>query len=153
MVSVLEGAKPFTRDLTAALREEMPELKTTLHEIRIQGTDGTKLLDKRIPLSGFPQIKGQDPILLVDDLVDSGLTLKLLRAELVSLKEGPVKTAVLIRKFGEASGPVDFYGFDLGWSKENLAERGLKDCWLYGYGMDLNGHQRDLRHIGQLEIK
>ena len=104
-------------------------------------------------MSGFPQIKDKNPILLVDDLVDSGLTLQLLYKELNALKAGPVKTAVLIRKFGGASGSVDFCGFDLGWSKESLAGRGLKDCWLYGYGMDLNGHQRELRHIGQLEIR
>ncbi len=82
----------------------------------------------------------------------AGSTLKLLKEALVALKAGPVKTAVLIRKFGQASGSVDFGGFELDWSHEKLAQKGLKDCWLYGYGMDLNGHQRDLRHIKTLNI-
>jgi hypothetical protein len=58
----------------------------------------------------------------------------------------------LLRKFGPQSGPADFIGFDLGWDRKTLAERGLRDRWLFGFGMDLDGGSRDSDHIGFVEI-
>ena len=154
LVSILEGAKPFTRDLSAALKKRIPGLSIQVHEIRVKGTDGTTLLKDRQFQSPFPAAGklGPHPLLIVDDLVDSGLTLKLLKKEMEGLKGGPVKTAVLIRKFGARSGDLDFCGFELDLDLKELAVKGLKDHWLYGYGMDLNGGQRDLDHIGSVAI-
>jgi hypoxanthine-guanine phosphoribosyltransferase len=91
------------------------------------------------------------PTLIVDDLVDSGKTLAFLKGRLTGT--GEIKTAVLIRKFGEESGPVDFCGFDLNLDREALAQKGLADYWLFGYGMDLDGAQRELDHIGWVGIR
>jgi hypoxanthine-guanine phosphoribosyltransferase len=63
-----------------------------------------------------------------------------------------VKTAVLIRKFGAKSGPVDFLGFDLNLDTQTLSQKGFKDCWLYGYGMDLDGQERDKDQIEGLYL-
>lgn len=154
LVSILKGAKPFTRDLSAALKKRMPSLGLKFHEVHVKGTDGTKLLKDRQLQSSFPtaEVLGADPLLIVDDLVDSGLTLKLLKREMELLSPGPVKTAVLIRKFDQA-GSIDFCGFDMGLDLRVLAEKGIKDYWLYGYGMDLDGSQRDLDYIGWVAIK
>jgi hypoxanthine-guanine phosphoribosyltransferase len=150
IVSILEGAKPFTRDLMDVLKIIEPDLHLELHEIRMKGTDGHQhLLKDREWQSGslnnLEHIQ-KYPVLIVDDLVDSGLTLAALKQVLAS-QSIEVKTAVLIRKFGEASGPVDFFGFDLKWSQQVLAQKGFRDCWLYGYGMDLDGQKRELRQI------
>ncbi len=154
LVSVLEGARPFTRDLTACLNELIPEIEIFIHEVRVKGTEGTNLLKQRHWVGGGLESRtiGNYPTLLVDDLVDSGLTLKTLKDEIVALRVKEVKTAVLIRKFGEASGPVDFCGFDLNLDRETLSRKGLKDYWLFGYGMDLDGKQRELDSIGWMEI-
>ncbi len=155
LISVLEGAKPFARDLMECLDAFKPDLDVRVHEVRVQGTNGTTLLKERKKTGSFPSAADllTGPILIVDDLVDSGLTLQMLREELDLLQPGMVKTAVLIRKFGTASGPVDFCGFELDLSKETLSKKGLKDYWLFGYGMDLDGAQRELKHIGWVEIK
>ncbi len=155
LVSILEGARPFTRDLTIHLKELIPETEILIHEVRIRGTEGTRLLKERQWQEGGLNSESIQnyPILLVDDLVDSGLTLKWLRSELLSLGTKEIKTAVLLRKFGEAGGQVDFCGFDLNLNREALAEKGLKDYWLFGYGMDLNGESRELDTIGWVEIK
>jgi hypoxanthine phosphoribosyltransferase len=155
LVSVLEGARPFTRDLRAQLEKLVPETGIFIQEVRIKGTDGTSLLKERQWMERHmdPEAIQANPVLLVDDLMDSGLTLKILKAELLALGAREVKTAVLLRKFGETSGPVDFCGFDLNLSREELAQKGLKDYWLFGYGMDLNGRQREWEDIGWVEIK
>lgn len=154
LVSVLEGAKPFTRDLVARLEQLTPELEVKIHEVRIKGTDGTSLLKDRHWQEGRvdPEAIQAHPILLVDDLVDSGMTLNKLRSELVAMGAKEIKTVVLVRKFGEASGTVDFCGFDLNLDRKILAQKGLKDYWLFGYGMDLDGQLRELEHIGWVEI-
>src|SRR5581483_7068699 len=122
LVSVLEGARPFTRDLTARLEELLPGLELTIHEVRIKGTDGTTLLKDRQWQEG--RLDRQDiqkhPVLIVDDLVDSGLTLETLRRELASLGAEEIKTAVLIRKYGQTGGRVDFCGFELDLNPEAL---------------------------------
>jgi hypoxanthine phosphoribosyltransferase len=155
LVSILEGARPFTRDLTSHLKKLIPETEIFIYEVQIKGTDGTSLLEERRWLKGRleSQTIQKNLTLLVDDLVDSGLTLKTLKTELLTLSAKEVKTAVLLRKFGEESGPVDFCGFDLNLNREVLARKGLKDYWLFGYGMDLNGQQRELEHIGWVEIR
>ncbi len=155
LISVMEGAKPFARDLMTNLKMIIPELEIKVHEIRIKGTDGKSLLETRELQGGIldPNVLNQSPVLLVDDLVDSGATLKLLKAEVTALGAGEVKTAVLTRKFGAQSGPVDFLGFDLNLDRSVLALKGLEDYWLFGYGMDLDGRYRELDYIGWVEMK
>jgi hypoxanthine phosphoribosyltransferase len=150
VVSILEGAKPLTRDLTACLKKISPGIQINLYEIRVKGTDGHQnLLADREVQEGYLDLEvlRQHPTLIVDDLVDSGLTLQKLKNELSSYGVTRTRTAVLIRKFGEASGPVDFLGFDLNWDHSSLAQKGFRDCWLYGYGMDLDGRHRNLERV------
>lgn len=154
LISVMEGAKPFVRDLLANLKKTAPDLQAQVHEVRIKGTDGKSLLETREWQGGSldPGVLHSSPVLIVDDLVDSGATLKLLKSKVAALGATEVKTAVLIRKFGQESGPVDFVGFDLNLNHQTLAQKGLKDYWLFGYGMDLDGQYRDLNYIGWVEI-
>ncbi len=154
LVSVLEGAKPFTRDLMDRLQKSRPGLDLRLHEVRVKATEGIRLLTERQWQMGH--LEGKDlwlyPILLVDDLVDSGVTLLALKGAITAQGHKEVRTAVMVRKFGAQSGPVDFCGLELNWDHQTLAKRGLKDCWLFGYGMDNDGQYRDLRHIEGLDI-
>lgn len=150
LVSVLEGARPLTRDMVDCLQKMAPDVRIKIHEIRIQGTDGHQnlLADRELRENsldfGAPCLHS---VLVVDDLADSGLTLRKLKGQLLAKGLKNVRTAVLIRKFGAASGPVDFLGFDLNWDHQALAQEGFKDCWLFGYGMDLDGKYRDLRQV------
>lgn len=154
LISVMEGAKPFSRDLLVGLQKAVPGIKAQVYEIRIKGTDGKSLLQNREWQDGSLDSSAlrSAPILIVDDLVDSGKTLKMLKEKVEALGVSEVKTAVLIRKFGAASGPVDFLGFDLNLDHAVLAKKGLVDYWLFGYGMDLDGRHRELDYIGWVEI-
>jgi len=155
LVCVLEGARPFTRDLVRALGDLRPELVVRVHEVGARGTDGTRLLEDRtlsVGASVAQGLRGRD-LLLVDDLVDSGKTLAALKEALAKAGAREVRTAVLVRKYEEASGPVDICGFDLRLDRGEMARQGIKDYWLYGYGMDEDGKSRDLDHIGWLEVR
>jgi hypoxanthine phosphoribosyltransferase len=155
LISVLEGARHFTRDLVAALREEAPGWCFMVYEVKVKGTFGTSLLEGRnLDLGGLDLQAFQGiPILIVDDLADSGKTLSLLKRELLEAGAQEVRTAVLIRKWGAQSVGLDFCGLDLNLDSKSLTQQGLKDRWLYGYGMDLDGRQRDLDWVGSIEIK
>jgi hypoxanthine phosphoribosyltransferase len=150
LVSVLEGARPLTGDMAICLQKIAPDIRIKIHEIRVQGTDGHQnvLADREVREDSMDfEALCLHSVLVVDDLADSGLTLKKLKDQLLDKGVKDIRTAVLIRKFGMASGPVDFLGFDLNWDHQTLAQEGFKDCWLFGYGMDLDGKYRDLRQV------
>jgi hypoxanthine phosphoribosyltransferase len=150
LVSILEGARPLTGDIAACLQKMAPDIRIKIYEIRIQGTDGHQNLlagrEVREDSLDFEALCLHS-VLVVDDLADSGLTLKKLKDQLLAKGVEDVRTAVLIRKFGAVSGSVDFLGFDLNWDYQALAQKGFKDCWLYGYGMDLDGKYRELHQV------
>jgi hypoxanthine phosphoribosyltransferase len=155
LVSVLEGARPFARDLAQALGKRGPALALDLFPVRVRATRGTELLGERFWRSGDlePAAFRGRTVLLADDLVDSGRTLASLKGALLAMGAVEVKTAVLVRKFGPAGGPADFCGFDLGLDRRALARQGLKDRWLFGYGMDLEGRHRELDYIGWTPVR
>jgi hypoxanthine phosphoribosyltransferase len=154
VVSILEGARLFTRDMAACLQKVAPEIRVKIFETRIKSTDGHQnlLADREVEGSLDFEALCLHSVLVVDDLVDSGLTLKKLKEELLAKGIEDVKTAILIRKFGLASGPVDFLGFDLDMDPQSLAQKGFKDCWLYCYGMDLDGQKRDTSQVEGLYL-
>src|SRR5580700_8963599 len=44
LVSILEGARPLTRDLAACLQKTAPEVRIKIYETRIQATNGHQTL-------------------------------------------------------------------------------------------------------------
>jgi hypoxanthine phosphoribosyltransferase len=80
-------------------------------------------------------------VLIVDDILDSGGTMGLIRKELA--KRGPksVRACVLLRKERpSAMGmPCDYVGFD------------IPDVFVVGYGLDYNNYYRNLPDIGTLK--
>jgi hypoxanthine-guanine phosphoribosyltransferase len=152
LISILEGARPLARDLTRNLQRLKPGLAIEQHSIRVRATEGSQLMEGREFLDEGLNWNslGQGPVLIVDDLLDSGQTLSAVRQKMDPRAE--VKTAVLIQKYSECREAVDFCGLELGLRHEDLAAKGLRDYWLYGYGMDLDGKFRDLNYVAWVEI-
>jgi hypoxanthine phosphoribosyltransferase len=129
VIGILKGSVPFLRDLTThlPLRSEIEFLALTRfgHEGKV-----SIAMDTSIPLNGRS-------ILLVEDIVDTGLTLSTLRRMLLARGAEDVKTAALIDKVQRriVDVPVDYAGFEVG------------DEYLLGYGMDWEGRYRNLRSI------
>ena len=85
-------------------------------------------------------ISGRD-VLLVDDIFDTGHTLKRVVEKLHDFKPASVRSAVLLRKLGrqEADYEPDFVAFT------------IPDEFVVGYGLDYEDMYRNLPYLGALE--
>ncbi|MBW1807871.1 MAG: hypoxanthine phosphoribosyltransferase [Deltaproteobacteria bacterium] len=85
-------------------------------------------------------IEGKN-VLVVEDIVDTGLTMQYLLANLQTRKPKSVKVCTLLekpsRKLVETQ--IDYLGFE------------VPDVFVVGYGLDYKGRYRNLEYIGQLK--
>ncbi len=79
-------------------------------------------------------------VLIVDDILDSGGTLKLIRAELSKRNPASLRACVLLRKQRPSAmaTPCEYVGFD------------IPDVFVVGYGLDFDNYYRNLPVIGTL---
>ncbi len=86
------------------------------------------------------ELTGQH-VLIVDDILDSGNTLRLVRRTVEEQNPKSVATAVLLRKPDKAPPDVqaEYIGFD------------IEDAFVVGYGLDYAGEFRNLPHIAVLK--
>ncbi len=155
LIPILEGAGPLTRDLTGKIQDVRPDLKVQAHFLRSRGTEGNALREGReIEDGGLDWESLRDrPVLILDDLLDSGKTLRAVQERAAARGLVDFKSAVLIRKYADSSARVDFRGFELDLDRAALSARGLKDYWLFGYGMDWDGNFRELDHVQGVEVR
>ncbi|HYJ60007.1 MAG TPA: hypoxanthine phosphoribosyltransferase [Actinomycetota bacterium] len=85
-------------------------------------------------------LKDRD-VLVVEDIVDSGLTLKYLLKNLAARKPASLEVAALLRKEGIQQVPLDvrYVGFD------------IPNEFVVGYGLDFGERFRNLPFIGTLK--
>jgi len=126
LVGVLKGSVPFLADLTRRIE--------VAHEIDFLlltrfGTMGrvSVAMDTAIPLQGRH-------VIIVEDIVDTGLTLSALRRNLKVRDVASVKTVALLDKVPRriVDVPLEYRGFEIG------------DEFLLGYGLDWKGRYRNL---------
>ncbi|MGD8451293.1 MAG: hypoxanthine phosphoribosyltransferase [Phycisphaerae bacterium] len=136
LVPILSGSIIFLADLI----RELP-LKMKIALIQISTYPGRSVTAQEpetvMELSG--DVQGRN-VLLVDDILDSGRTLRRVRAMVAERGAVSVRTAVLLRKPAKAPADVsvDFVGFD------------VEDSFVVGYGLDYDDHYRNFPHIGVL---
>ncbi len=87
-----------------------------------------------------PDLVGLD-VLLVEDIVDSGLTLKYLLKNLAARKPASLEVAALLRKSGLQKVPLDirYVGFD------------IPPEFVVGYGLDFAERYRNLPYVATLK--
>jgi hypoxanthine phosphoribosyltransferase len=88
---------------------------------------------------GLPAVAGRD-VLIVDDILDSGHTLAVIRETLETAKPSSIRTCVLLSKKKQRSREVDidYIGFE------------IEDEFVVGYGLDFRERYRNLPYIGVL---
>jgi hypoxanthine phosphoribosyltransferase len=133
VVGVLKGSFIFLADLVRAI-----DLPLTVDFIGIssyQGTSSTGVVQITSDL-GRP-IEGKD-VLLVEDIVDTGLTMRYLLENLATRGPASVKVCALLEKPTRARVkiPIDYRGFVIG------------DEFVVGYGLDWDGRMRNLPFVG-----
>lgn len=137
MVGVLRGAAIFMADLVRAvnLPIEMDYLCVSSYGDSAESS-GTVRIQKDLGC----QIEGRH-VIVVEDVVDTGLTLSYLRE--ILLKRGPasVEIAALMRKKhpGQTAVDVRYLGFP------------APDEFIVGYGLDFAERYRNLPYIGVLK--
>jgi hypoxanthine phosphoribosyltransferase len=82
-------------------------------------------------------------VLLLDDVLDSGQTIRLVQSILREQEALSVKTCVLLRKDRPSTRdiPVDYVGFD------------IPDEFVVGYGLDFDNYYRNLPDIVTLKAR
>ena len=137
VVGVLTGSIVLVADLIRRL--EGPVTVSMVWASSYRGT-ATRPGELELRLDLLPDLAGQD-VLLVDDIFDTGHTLKALLAELRQRGAASVRSLVLLRKTGRSEVDIepDFVGFE------------IPDKFVVGYGLDFDGDLRHLPHLAALD--
>ena len=136
LVGVLRGAVMVMADLARELklRIEMDWMAVSSYGSGTQSSGVVRILkDLDSDLTGRK-------VLIVEDIIDSGLTLSWLRANLESRGAASVEICALLRKPEAAKVQVDvrYVGFE------------IPNAFVVGYGLDYAEKYRNLRGIGVL---
>ncbi len=136
VVGLLTGTLMFLADLVREI-----DLPLRLDFIGVSsygdGTESCKLMfTKELKLD----VVNRD-VLLVDDILDTGKTLRAVINKLEGMTPRQVRTCVLLSKKArrEYDIPADYIGFE------------ISDEFVVGYGLDYAEKYRNLRHIGILK--
>lgn len=136
LIGLLRGSVPFMADLIKAI--DLDIQFDTMDVSSYEGTESTGEI--KIVKDLDTPVKGLD-IILVEDIVDTGRTLSIVKENLLHRGANSVTICTLLDK--EARRTVDikaeYIGFD------------CPDKFVVGYGMDFNQKYRCLPYIGVLK--
>ena len=130
ILPVLTGAIPFVGML-------LPRLSFTIevnyfHVSRYQSNVGTN----QIKITHQPSTESvfNEEVLVVDDILDEGITLKLINQHLITMKPKSITNVVLFEKKLDLRKEItaDYVGLD------------VPDAYVFGFGLDFNGAGRNI---------
>jgi hypoxanthine phosphoribosyltransferase len=133
VIGVLKGSFVFLADLVRAI--DLPLSVDFIGISSYQGTSTTGVVQITSDLTR--PIEGKD-VLLVEDIVDTGLTMKYLLENLATRRPASVRIAALLEKPARARVKIDVHyrGFE------------IPDEFVVGYGLDWDGKLRNLPFVG-----
>ena len=139
LICILKGANIFLADL---VRQISIPLAYDFVAVSSYGADTKSSGVVRI-LKDLDESVESKHVLVVEDIVDTGLTLRLsyLLENLRSRRAASVKVCTLLDKPARrrVDVPVDYFGFK------------IEDQFVVGYGLDYQGRYRNLPYIGVLK--
>jgi hypoxanthine phosphoribosyltransferase len=138
VIGVLKGAIFFIADLVRRLTVpcELDFMAVSSYGSATHSSGVVRILkDLDIPIAGRH-------VLVVEDVIDSGLTLSYLLKNLASRKPETLEICSLLTKPGHRrlNMPTRYIGFD------------LPDVFVIGYGLDHAERYRELPYIAELEL-
>ena len=137
-ICVLKGAFIFVADLVRAL-----EIPLTIEFIRVSSYGNQVVTSGEVKMElDLANSVGNRHLILVEDIVDTGLTLNYLKANLAARNPASLKVCALLHKPANnvKISNLEYVGFN------------IKNVFVVGYGLDYQGYYRDLPYIAQLEI-
>ena len=137
LLPVLSGSIIFLADLI----RELP-LKMKIAMIQLSAYPGAtkQAQEPRVVMDVQGDVAGRH-VLIIDDILDSGRTLRRVRGLVAEHEPASIRTAVLLQKPSKKPPDVDadFVGFN------------CDDLFVVGYGLDYDDHYRNLACIGVLK--
>jgi len=137
LICLLRGALPFYAELIKNITIDME--MDFMYVSSYQGAKSTGNLNIRLDLG--TNIEGRN-VIIIDDIIDTGVTMTKIRDELVARGAASVKICTFLNKPNRAEGITiepDYYGYD------------IPKKYVVGFGMDYNHIMRNLPYIGVLK--
>src|SRR5918998_4788868 len=140
LVCVLKGAVMFMADFARSLGRHGPSVEMEFMAVSSYGQGTTSSGVVRILKDLDRDIAGKH-VIVVEDIVDSGLTLSWLLKYLESRSARSVDVVALFRKPDaiKVAVPVKYVGFD------------IPSEFVVGYGLDYNERYREVPYVGVLK--
>ncbi len=139
LICVLKGGVMFLTDLMRHIHvpHEIDFLAVSSYGKGVRASTG----NVRIDMDLTTQIQDYH-VLIVEDIIDSGHTLRFVMDVLVARKPASLKLCTLLNKASRRTVeiPVDYTGFE------------IEDKFVFGYGLDLDEKFRNLPFIGVVNL-
>lgn len=136
IICVMRGAAFFTVELTLKMKTRLKYEFITISSYEGENSTGeiTLMTDLR------ESIEGKD-VLIVEDIVDTGRSMKYLIEHLKSKNPRTLKVCVLANKQErrEIEVPIDYLGFE------------VPNKYIIGFGFDIDNNYRNLPYVAYLE--
>jgi hypoxanthine phosphoribosyltransferase len=138
LVCVLKGSFVFTADLARAIESSTMRIEFLGVRSYGEGTSTSGVVQITQDLSR--PIEGED-ILIVEDIIDTGLTIAHLLDLFRTRRPASIKVCALLHKPARTriEVPIDYLGFT------------IEDRFVIGYGLDWNEKYRNLQSISVVE--
>jgi len=138
VIIIMDGALFFVADLLRGI--DLPMRIVTMTASSYHGATRSSG-EVELPWPAGLDLRGQH-VLLLDDILDTGLTLGAVQDRLAAEGAASLKTGVLLKKRRVQARElvVDYVGFE------------IEDEFVVGYGMDYQGRFRNLPCIGTLKL-
>jgi hypoxanthine phosphoribosyltransferase len=140
VIGLLTGSFMFVADLVRALArlgvEPLVDFMAVSHYGSATAQPGVALIRRGVDLN----VRNRT-VLVVDDILDSGYTLRVARDHLAARAPQWLRTCVLLDKPARRVVDVmaDYVGFE------------VPDVWIIGYGLDAQGEGRALPYVAAVE--
>lgn len=137
LIPVLTGSIIFVADLM----RQLPH-KIRIHLVSVSSYPGKSMESKGVTLLGdLPDDLTNKHVIIVDDILDSGKTIRMLREEIRKRNPRSIRACVLLRKDipSARATPCEYVGFD------------IANQFVVGYGLDYDDYYRNLPEIGILK--
>ena len=139
VIGVLKGSFIFLADLVRAI--DSPSMTIDFLAASSYGNSLSSSGEVRITADLVKPIEGRH-ILLVEDIVDTGLTIHYLLSVLQARNPSSIAVCALLHKPSrkKVEVPIDYLGFT------------IEDHFVVGYGLDFDERYRNLPYIGIYEL-
>lgn len=139
LLPILSGAIVFTADLI----REMP-LRMSMRMVTVTSYPGQTTVSRGAAFRGaLPQDLGGRHVVIIDDILDSGQTLGLVKQLVLEQNPASLRLCVLLDKRTKRKQEVTV----------NLVGFEIPDEFVVGYGLDYDGYYRNLPEIRVLEVE